>query len=101
MKIIEIKVPDIGDFENVEVIEIICKENENVKPEDPLISLESDKATMDIPSPMEGVIHELNVKLGDKVSEGSLILKMKKLIIMQKKLYNQPFLIKKLLLLME
>ena len=89
MKIIEIKVPDIGDFENVEVIEIICKENENVKLEDPLISLENDKATMDIPSPMEGVIRELNVKLGDKVSEGSLILKMETLEDSKKKIKNK------------
>ena len=84
MKIIEVKVPDIGDFENVEVIEIICKVSETVKIEDPLISLESDKATMDIPSPMEGVINELNIKVGDKVSKGSLILKMETLEVSKK-----------------
>jgi len=88
MKIIEVKVPDIGDFENVEVIEIICKVSETVKIEDPLISLESDKATMDIPSPMEGVIREINIKIGDKVSTGSLILKMETLEVSNKKINN-------------
>jgi len=79
MKIIEVNVPDIGDFENVEVIDIICKINDKVKEEDPLISLESDKATMDVPSPKEGIIREINIKIGDKVSKESLILRMETL----------------------
>jgi len=76
MSIIDIKIPDIGDFQDVAVIDIICKKDSLVKKEDPLISLESDKATMDIPSPEEGIIRELNIKVGDKVSKGSLILKI-------------------------
>ena len=76
MSIIDIKIPDIGDFQDVAVIDIICKKDSLVKKEDPLISLESDKATMDISSPEEGIIRELNIKVGDKVSKGSLILKI-------------------------
>jgi dihydrolipoamide dehydrogenase len=71
---VPIKVPDIGDFKDVEVIEILVKPGEAVKKEQSLITLESDKASMEIPSPMAGVVRELRVKLGDKVSEGSLIL---------------------------
>ena len=70
----EVKVPDIGDFADIPVIEIMVKPGDTVKPEDPLISLESDKATMDVPSPAGGVVKELKVKMGDKVSQGSLIL---------------------------
>ena len=73
---VPIKVPDIGDFHDVEVIEILVKPGETVKKEQSLITLESDKASMEIPSPMAGVVRELRVKLGDKVSEGSLILEM-------------------------
>ena len=71
---IEVKVPDIGDFKDIPVIEILVKPGDTVKPEDPLVSLESDKATMDVPAPAGGVVKELKVKVGDKVSEGSLIL---------------------------
>jgi len=88
MKIVEVKIPDIGDFENVEIIDVICKINDSVKIEDPLISLESDKATMDIPSPIAGVIRELNVKIGDRVSEGSLILKIEPIEISKKETKN-------------
>jgi len=70
---VEVKVPDIGDFKDVAIIEIFIKAGDAVKAEDPLISLESDKATMDIPSPVDGVVKELKVKVGDKVSEGSSI----------------------------
>src|SRR5450432_1714456 len=73
MSIVEIKVPDIGDFKDIPVIEIFVKPGDTVKPEDSLVSLESDKATMDVPSPVAGVVKELKVKLGDKVSEGSVI----------------------------
>ena len=71
---VEVKVPDIGDFKDIPIIEVFVKAGDTVKAEDPLISLESDKATMDVPSPVGGTISELKVKLGDKVSEGSLIL---------------------------
>ena len=71
---IEVRVPDIGDFEDVPVIDVAVKSGDHVKPEDPLITLESDKASMDVPSPAAGTVKEVNVKVGDKVSEGSLIL---------------------------
>ena len=73
---VEIKVPDIGDFKDVEVIELLVAPGDRVKPEQSLITVESDKASMEIPSPMAGVVRELRVKLGDKVSEGSLILEL-------------------------
>ena len=73
-QLIEVKVPDIGGFADVPVIEIAVKPGDTVKAEDGLITLESDKATMDVPSPADGVVKELKVKLGDKISEGSLIL---------------------------
>ncbi|MGK0298487.1 MAG: pyruvate dehydrogenase E2 component (dihydrolipoamide acetyltransferase) [Gammaproteobacteria bacterium] len=69
----EIKVPDIGDFKEIEVIDVMIKAGDVVELESPLISLESDKATMDIPSPFAGTISKVNVKNGDKVAEGSLI----------------------------
>lgn len=70
----EILVPDIGDFKNVPIIEILVKPGDTVKPEDALITLESDKATMDVPSPEAGKVVEIKVAIGDKVSEGSVIL---------------------------
>ena len=73
-KIVEVKVPDIGDFKNVPIIEVLVKPGDSVNPEDPLIALESEKATMEVPSPAAGIIKELKVKVGDKVSEGSLVL---------------------------
>jgi dihydrolipoamide dehydrogenase len=72
--LIEVKVPDIGDFKNIPVIEVLVKSGDKVEKEDSLIMLESDKATMEVPSPAAGVIRELKIKPGDKVSEGSLIL---------------------------
>ncbi|MDR6855610.1 dihydrolipoyllysine-residue acetyltransferase [Variovorax guangxiensis] len=74
---IDIKVPDIGDFSDVPVIEIFVKPGDTVKAEDPLVSLESDKATMDVPAPRGGVVESIAVKLGDKVSEGSVIMRFK------------------------
>ncbi len=74
MSAIEIKVPDIGDFKDVEVIEILVSTGDSVKAEDSLISIESDKAVMEIPSPRAGEVRQLHVDVGDKVSEGSLIL---------------------------
>jgi dihydrolipoamide dehydrogenase len=70
----EVKVPDIGDFKDVPVIQVFVKPGDAVKPEDPLVSLESDKATMDVPSPAAGTVKELAVKVGDRVSEGRVIL---------------------------
>jgi pyruvate dehydrogenase E2 component (dihydrolipoamide acetyltransferase) len=70
---IDVKVPDIGDFKDVPVIEVLVKVGDVVKAEQSLISLESDKATMDVPSPVEGAIAEILAKVGDKVSMGTLI----------------------------
>jgi pyruvate/2-oxoglutarate dehydrogenase complex dihydrolipoamide acyltransferase (E2) component len=67
-------VPDIGDFKDVPVIEVMVKPGDRVKPEDSLVSLESDKATMDVPAPVGGVVKEVKLKVGDKVSEGTLII---------------------------
>jgi dihydrolipoyl dehydrogenase len=74
--VIEVKVPDIGDFKDVEVIEVLVKPGDTVTKEQSLITLESDKATMEIPSPQAGVVRVVGIKLGDKVSQGSLILQM-------------------------
>jgi pyruvate dehydrogenase E2 component (dihydrolipoamide acetyltransferase) len=70
----EVRVPDLGDFKDVPVIEIMVKPGDTVKAEDPLILLESDKATMDVPAPLGGVVQDLKVKVGDRVSEGAVIL---------------------------
>ena len=70
---LEVKIPDIGGFEDVPVIEVLVKPGDTVNAEDPLITLESDKATMDVPAPVAGKIQSLKVKVGDKVSEGKLI----------------------------
>ncbi|MBK7950172.1 MAG: 2-oxo acid dehydrogenase subunit E2 [Deltaproteobacteria bacterium] len=69
----EIRVPDIGDFEQVEVVEILAKAGDRIAVDDPLVSIESEKATMEIPSPAAGVLLELSVKEGDRVSQGSLL----------------------------
>ncbi len=73
MSTIEVKVPDIGDFTDIPIIEIFVKPGDSVKAEDSLVTLESDKATMDVPSPAAGTVKEVRVKVGDKVSEGSPI----------------------------
>ena len=73
MSIIEIKVPDIGDFDEVAVIELLVKVGDTVKAEQSLITVESDKASMEIPSSHAGVVQELKVKLGDKINIGDLI----------------------------
>jgi pyruvate dehydrogenase E2 component (dihydrolipoamide acetyltransferase) len=72
--IAEVRVPDIGDFKDVPVIEVLVKPGDVVKAEDPLVTLESDKATMDVPAPLGGTVTALNVKVGDKVSEGTVVL---------------------------
>jgi pyruvate dehydrogenase E2 component (dihydrolipoamide acetyltransferase) len=71
---IEVKVPDIGDYKDVPVIEVFVKPGDKVGTEDSLITVESDKATMEVPSPASGTVKELRVKVGDKVSQGSLVL---------------------------
>src|SRR5450830_1566855 len=74
MSQIEVKVPDIGDFKEVEVIEVLVKVGDTIKVEQSLLTVESDKASMEIPSSHAGVVKELKVALGDKVSKGSLVL---------------------------
>ena len=74
MALVDIKVPDIGDFDEVTVIELLVKPGDTVKPEQSLLTVESDKASMEIPSSHGGVVKELRVKLGDKVKEGSVVL---------------------------
>ncbi|MDO4706541.1 MAG: dihydrolipoyllysine-residue acetyltransferase [Comamonadaceae bacterium] len=76
MALIDVKVPDIGDFDNVAVIEVLVKEGDTVKAEQSLITVESDKASMEIPSSHAGVVKAVLVKLGDKVSEGSVVLQL-------------------------
>ena len=70
----EVKVPDIGDFSDVPIIEILVSVGDEVAPEDPLVTLESDKATMDVPAPVDGVVKQLAVQVGDRVSEGSVLM---------------------------
>jgi pyruvate/2-oxoglutarate dehydrogenase complex dihydrolipoamide acyltransferase (E2) component len=70
----EVKIPDIGDFTEVAVIEVMVKPGDTIKPEDPLVTLESDKATMDVPSPAAGTVKDVKLKVGDKVAQGTLIL---------------------------
>ena len=74
MALIDVKVPDIGDFKEVEVIELMVKVGDTVKAEQSLVTVESDKASMEIPCSHAGVVKELKVKIGDKVAEGSLLL---------------------------
>src|SRR5450830_637104 len=74
MSLFEVKVPDIGDFKEVEVIELLVKVGDTIKVDQSLITVESDKASMEIPSSSAGVVKELKVKVGDKVGEGSLLM---------------------------
>ena len=69
----EISVPDIGDFESVEIIEILVKPGDVVKKNDPIVTLESDKSSVEVPSPFAGKISSLKVKIGDKVSKGNVL----------------------------
>jgi pyruvate dehydrogenase E2 component (dihydrolipoamide acetyltransferase) len=73
----EVKIPDIGDFKNVPIIEVHVKEGDPVNADDPLVSLESDKATMEVPAPEAGTVEKLLIKIGDKVSEGTPILRLR------------------------
>ena len=76
-KVIDVEVPDIGDEEDVEIIEVLVSKGDSVAEEDGLITLETDKATMDVPCPQDGEIEEMLVSVGDKVSQGSVIAKLK------------------------
>ena len=69
----KITVPDIGDFESVEIIEILAKPGSIIKKNDPIVTLESDKSSVEVPSPFSGKISSLEVKIGDKVSKGSVL----------------------------
>ena len=71
-----ISVPDIGDFESVEVIEVLVKTGDQINKDDPIVTLESDKSSVEVPSPIAGKILAMNVKVGDKVSKGSLLAKL-------------------------
>ena len=75
-QLIEVKVPDIGDFADVPVIELFVKVGDTLKVDDPIVTLESDKATMDVPSSIAGVVQEVLVSLGSKVTEGSVLVKV-------------------------
>ncbi|HQU89826.1 MAG TPA: dihydrolipoamide acetyltransferase, partial [Denitromonas sp.] len=73
-QLIEVKVPDIGDYDDVPVIELYVKVGDTIAVDDAIVTLESDKATMDVPSEVAGVIKELKVALGDRVAEGSVLI---------------------------
>ncbi len=91
----EIKVPNIGDFKDVEVIEVLVSEGQTLKKNDPLITIESDKSSVEIPSNFDGKIKALKIKIGDKVSEGDLILILETTPQTQKKVQENPVIEKK------
>ena len=74
----EIKVPNIGEFKDVEVIEVLVSNGQSISKNDPLITIESDKSSVEIPSSVDGKVKSLNIKVGDKVSEGDVILILEK-----------------------
>uniref|UniRef100_UPI0025F324A0 biotin/lipoyl-containing protein n=1 Tax=Rugamonas sp. TaxID=1926287 RepID=UPI0025F324A0 len=74
MSIVEVKVPDIGDFKEVEVIEVMIKVGDTIKVDQSLVTVESDKASMEIPSSHAGVVKEIKIKVGDKIAEGGLLI---------------------------
>src|SRR5579871_1284392 len=76
--LVSVKLPDIGEFEDVEVIEVMVKPGDKVKVDDSLITIESDKASMEVPATEAGIVKELKVKVGDRVSEGSPIIVVEK-----------------------
>ena len=83
-------VPDIGEFENVEVIELLVKEGQEIKKNDPIVTIESDKSSVEIPSTIEGKIDKIGVKIGDKVSKGDLLLILSSPTSSSKTLNNVP-----------
>ena len=90
MSATEIKVPNIGDFKDVEVIEVLVSEGQAIKKNDPLITIESDKSSVEIPSNFDGKIKTLKIKVGDKVSEGDLILILENTSQAQEKVQKEP-----------
>ena len=90
MSLTEIKVPNIGDFKDVEVIEVLVSEGQTLKKNDPLITIESDKSSVEIPSNFDGKIKTLKIKVGDKVSEGDLILILESTSKTQEKVKKKP-----------
>ena len=90
MSEIEIKVPNIGDFKDVEVIEVLVSEGQTLKKNDPLITIESDKSSVEIPSSFDGKILSIKIKVGDKVSEGDLILTLESTTHTEKKIQEKP-----------
>ncbi len=74
---LQLLVPDIGDFDQVEIIELLVKEGDEIKKNDPVITLESDKSSVEVPSTEDGIVENINIKIGDKVSKGDLILTFK------------------------
>ena len=90
MSEIKIKIPNIGDFKDVEVIEVLVSEGQIIKKNDPLITIESDKSSVEIPSNFDGKIKILKIKVGDKVSEGDLILILDSVNELQKKIQKKP-----------
>ena len=95
MSEIEIKIPNIGDFKNVEVIEVLVSEGQSVKKNDPLITIESDKSSVEIPSNLDGKIKTLKIKVGDKVSEGDSILILESINEIEKKVKKEPIIERK------
>ena len=88
-----IAVPDIGDFKEVEVIEVLVKPGDRINKNDPVVTIESDKSSVEIPSPQTGEIKDLKVKIGDKVSEGSILATIENgagVATQEKKLENKP-----------
>jgi pyruvate dehydrogenase E2 component (dihydrolipoamide acetyltransferase) len=96
MSVTEIKVPNIGDFKDVEVIEVLVTEGQKLKKDDPLITIESDKSSVEIPSISEGKIKNLKIKVGDKVSEGDLILILENTLQKQDEVQKKPIIEKEL-----
>ena len=95
MPMIEIKVPNIGDFKDVEVIEILVSEGQTIKKNDPLITIESDKSSVEIPANLDGKIKSLKIKIGDKISEGDLILILENTPLTQENVKKKPVIEKK------
>ena len=73
----KVLVPDIGDFEKVEIIEVLVKTGDKIKKNDSIVTLESDKSSVEVPSTLEGTVENVNIKIGDKVSKGDLLISVK------------------------
>ena len=88
MTTLKITVPDMGDFKDVEIIEVLVKEGQRIKKNESLITLESDKSSVEVPSTHEGIVEKINVKVGDKVNQGDLIIDLKSESRSEKKIIN-------------